>query len=467
MRASEEETAGATTSKRGWRMAACFAPIGVGTAVAALWNPFWEHSLALLITVAVASAFWGLAVHWSSKPALATRWIVLGAIVLRLVALLGDPGLSDDVNRYVWEGSLVADGISPYAAPPDAPEHAARRQQFSKVYSDLNNPEISAAYPPVIEEVFGLLTWGSRLFGDTDGRLTLLWMRAFFALCDLLVLWPLAHLLARFQRPQSALVAWAWCPLVALEFGGSGHFDSLGILMMMGALALFSSSASHWKDGLGAVLASASVFVKLLPLCMVPFVLRGERRVLRAGVLVVASLLWFLPFAYWEDGGASVGRGITEYGTRWEGFNFVYSWIESGVKSLFGGAQDRSITDPRIVGRALVALIWCSWLGVLYFKKREPVRAVGELIALFLVLSPTLHPWYLVWVLPFVALRPSWAWTWVLGTGFFLYAPLARWNSEAVWEISAWTWPLVALPFCIALVVPIAFGSDSREDLSR
>src|SRR2546425_4976060 len=44
------------------------------------------------------------------------------------------------------------------------------------------------------------------------------------------------------------------------------------------------------------------------------------------------------------------------------------------------------------------------------------LRAGGAAVATYLVLIPTaLHPWYAVWILPFVALAPSAAWLWFTG----------------------------------------------------
>jgi len=442
-----------------------FALIALGTAAAGLWNPFWEHQSELFAAIGVASAGWAFAVFSAKRVSISVRWIVAGAILLRVVVLCGDPGLSDDVNRYVWEGGLVADQISPYAHAPDAEVYAERREEYAAIYAGLNNTSISAAYPPFIEEVFGVLVWGAGMVGERGSESSLLMMRVFFTLCDLLVLWPLLALLKRFGRPSSLAVVWAWCPLMVLEFAGSGHFDSLGVLTLMGALALLSCGdrTRAWHDGLGAVLTSASIFIKLLPLCLIPFMLRREGRLLRLSVLFGASLLWLLPFAFWQDGLASFDRGLTEYGTRWEGFNFVYSWIESSLDDLFGGDRDRSFTDPRLMGRGIIGLVWCAYLLFLVVKKCEPVHAVGQLVALFLVLTPTLHPWYLAWILPFAALRPSWHWLWVLATGVFLYAPLEVWNAAAEWSIPSWTWPVVALPFFTIVVANRLMDRDSEQ----
>ncbi len=75
------------------------------------------------------------------------------AILLRAFFCFGDPFLSDDVFRYIWEGVLSAEGGNPYADAPDA---------FSPVndsiHSRINHSEITSIYPPLAMWLFGLLS---------------------------------------------------------------------------------------------------------------------------------------------------------------------------------------------------------------------------------------------------------------------------------------------------------------------
>jgi len=90
-------------------------------------------------------------------------------------------------------------------------------------------------------------------------------------------------------------------------------------------------------------------------------------------------------------------------------------------------------------------------------RVRDRVRGVGLLVAGFLVLTPTLHPWYMLWIVPFVALRPSAAWLWLLAAAPILYAPLPGWQAHGRWIEPAWMWPALALPFFALLVVQAVF----------
>jgi hypothetical protein len=52
------------------------------------------------------------------------------------------------------------------------------------------------------------------------------------------------------------------------------------------------------------------------------------------------------------------------------------------------------------------------WLG---WRKVPPLRGCYWMLGLMIVLSPTVHPWYLLWMVPFLVFFPSRAW--ILLTG--------------------------------------------------
>ena len=45
--------------------------------------------------------------------------VLVVAAILRLSLALGEPVLSNDVYRYVWDGRVQADGINPYPSPAE------------------------------------------------------------------------------------------------------------------------------------------------------------------------------------------------------------------------------------------------------------------------------------------------------------------------------------------------------------
>lgn len=389
--------------------------------------------------------------------------IVVGALLLRGVVGLGDPRLSEDVERSVWEAGLVLEGISPYAAPPDSPSLSAERARWPGVYGRMNHRDVSAAYPPLTQAACALVVALAGGPARADGRVAAAALRLFFTLCDLVVLLPLLSLAAPERRAAAALT-WGWCPLVALEFAGSGHHDSLGILALVAGLAVLEAGASTpLRRGLGLTALVAGGLVKLLPLALVPFALRRCRRpVLAAAAVALALVLACLPLLALRGGLAGLGAGASEYALRWESTSLVFRWIEPWFEDL--GVRDGSWSDPRHLARAAVFGLWLAVLLHHWRRRTSLVRAGRGLVGTFIVLTPTLHPWYLAWIVPFVALQGSLAWSVLLALAPLLYWPLGRWQAEGVWQEPAWLWPALALPFLGCTVFELLRRRRARGD---
>ncbi|MFT7542417.1 MAG: hypothetical protein ACI9K5_003396 [Gammaproteobacteria bacterium] len=433
-------------------IALLFLAIAGGVAVPWLGGPLSGNPGLRLGILVLAGGAWVVALGWAERWATgraALVAIVVGAIVLRTLALLGEPETSDDVYRYVWEGALVLGAESPYAiAPSDREEE---RLRWPQLYGRINHPEVSAAYPPLTQGAcaLGVLAAGGRSGLDQpDGwRRAVFSLRVLFGLADLLVLLPLAVLLRALGRSPGLLVAWAWCPLVVLESGGAGHFDSLGVLLMVAGLA----AAVRLRWPAASLWIAAGALVKWLPLAAAPFLGREKRaRVLSAGLVAVGIGAGFVPLLFLEGGARGLFGGLGEYAFRWESFNLGFRWLEQVLQGYF--PMDESWNDARRVARVLV--LGCLALTglMLLWRRVDAPRACGVLLGLFLVGTPTLHPWYLLWIVPFLALQRSPAFLWLVAVAPLTYWPLTRWKTEGVWEEPGWLWPSVALPFLALLV---------------
>lgn len=422
-----------------------------------LVGPLPEDNPRLQIVLGVGALAWLVATTLALRGYGSGRLVVAGAISLQLLALVGEPTLSDDIYRYVWEGELVADGVSPYAHAPDSPVLAERRAEMGIVYERMNHPDVSAAYPPVAQYTFATLVVASHWFrGEADpeatGLFAVLAMRVFFAACAVLVLVPLFLLLDRAGKPRSAALAWGWSPLVALEFAGSGHFDSLGIVLLFFGLALWTRprhDKSSIDEGGAVFLLGLGALVKFLPGVALAFALRQRPRARLFGwsafVLVVGSL----PVLAFRERAAGLFDGLGAYGRTWEGGSLVHRWLDQGLRALPLPPD----FDPQLTGRLVLAGLWLLCLAIAWRKRWEPVRASAFLIAAFLVLSPTLHPWYLTWIAAFLPLFPVFALRVWVAAAPLLYWPLARWVDEAVWVEPAWLGPAFSITVGALLLV--------------
>ena len=437
------------------RLALCFLGIFAALVWARACAPIAEHPWPAAAAAAAAGAAWCAALATAARAPgelLGARALVASALALRLAVAGADLGLSDDQNRYAFEGELVRAARSPYAHAPADAEVADLAARMPRTFAALNHPEVPAAYPPATELLFGLGTGLARLARLATGRAyepdrhAAAGVRLVFAAFDVAVLAPLLALLAALGRRRTLALAWAWSPLVAVEFAGSAHFDSAGIFALVLALALRARGGRGASASAGVALGCAAL-VKYLPIAALAFLARGSggRRFLAAFLATCAALA--LPFLAFEPAGFGGGRGLAAYALRWESTSLVHRFLEAPLAEIW--PRDGSWTDPRRLARAALGALWLAALGWLWLRRTEPWRAAGLAIGLFLVLSPTLHPWYATWIVPFVALRPTPAWCWLCAASPALYAPLVSHQRGAGWSEPAWLWPFVALPFFV------------------
>jgi hypothetical protein len=428
---------------------ACFLGVLAHALVLANFTPAWSHGDLVFPTWMVAGIAWCCALVLARQGKLALLPVVLGAVVLRGVTLISWPDLSDDIFRYVWEGELLTRGVSPFAFAPDHSSLEGLAQEMPEIHRQINHPGISAAYPPVTQAACALVM-ALQHHVEVGG---VFMMRLFFTLCDLLVMWPLVALLRRAGKPLGMVVAWAWSPLVVTEFAGSGHFDSLGILLLLGSLALLCRSAGA-RSRMGHTLLAGAILVKYIPLLALPLAIRDRRPVLRGlGVLALVALA-FLPAFLLEGGSSGLFSALGNYGLNWQSSGIVHPHLAQWFDSQF--AQDGSWTDARRLVRGSLGATWLLVAAWVWFRRMDPVAATGVLLGLFLVLSPTLHPWYVTWIVPFIALgrgRPwSCPWTWLALTIPLTYVTLELWKREALWQQLPVVQAVIAIPVLLLML---------------
>lgn len=349
-----------------------------------------------VITVALAGTLYcGTTVKspWSPPVVLAI------ALLLRLIFLFNPPQLSDDIYRYLWDGSTLVSGINPYATAPAA---VAPPPGLTAIHTQINHPQYVTIYPPAAQILFA----GGALFGKTITGL-----KAFLVLLDLGLCALLMLLLKRLELPTWSAILYAWNPLPVLEIAGSGHVDGAGFTLLIGSLCLLilnrqGTVPSQWRYLLSGALAACAGLVKLFPFALVPLLFllvpAGRRKGFVSGffVALAALVLPFLPQL------ANMLSSLNVYARNWEFAGFLFTTL-------------RSLTGSGAVARLLVSTCFLLACGGIFlrcaanFHNEEPIIRARRLLAAcyatamaFLLLTPTLQPWYalsLATFLPFCA----------------------------------------------------------------
>lgn len=339
--------------------------------------------------VAPVAVVWGLAMLASRTPGPA-RWEspLAWAIAVRLPLLLCAPTLSDDVFRYVWEGEVWRAGMNPFVLPPDDPALTSLRDA---IWTQVNHRHVPSVYPPLAQLLFAVVP-------------SVMGWRLLTTACDLVTV----ELLSR--RDARAGWLWALLPLPALESAVSGHLEGIGVMLLVAAMG-----GRGWAAWLGAM-------VKLLP---------GVLLVRRWRWLIVAAVSFTMCIPLLRPDGFAIYRD---------------SWAYNG--SLFPLVEARLGALARPLLHGVGALVVASIL----VRSRDDGRIALWASGAFVILSPVVHPWYVLWPLAAGLWNGMRAWTLLGALVPLSYVVLATYDpATSSWTEPIWTRWAIYVPFYLAL----------------
>jgi alpha-1,6-mannosyltransferase len=376
--------------------------------------------------------------------------ILIVAILLRVVFFFTGPSLSDDSYRYYWEGKIGANGINPYMYTPDAQELEKYRDAN---WEHINNRDVSSPYPPFAQMAFSATYM---LYPSTD----CIWLFKFFSMAfDIVCVYLLFKLLKGFGQDPRLSIIYAWCPLVITNFANSGQIDSLAILfVLLSFLALQRGS----KMTSAAVLALGAL-TKIFPLLFAPVLFKAwgkKGTALFVGVLGVI----YLPYI---GAGRNLFSGLSIYTDRWFFNGSIFPAIVNVLKSSGLAANH---TDAMSVTRNVLALVFALALGCLIYysrknsdKTRELFKYAFLLTGLFLLITSTIQPWYIIWVIPFLCVFILPSWILLTGSVFLSYHIYILFDTRNIWDEVLWIRLLEYIPFYILLSFEIFYELGVRS----
>ncbi|HEY7697878.1 MAG TPA: hypothetical protein VIE88_05645, partial [Vicinamibacteria bacterium] len=180
-------------------------------------------------------------------------------------------------------------------------------------------------------------------------------------------------------------------------------------------------------------------------------------RFVKPRALWVALLAVALPVLPYASAGGFAFRGLREYALRWRGNDSLFHLLVQLAGSL---------SSAKLLAAALLVLLAL----VLFLRKTPPLRASFWIFGAVLLLAPTVHPWYLLWMAPLLAVFPHPAWLFLEASVALSYhAPYLASPGEAWVEV-----PGIKLleygPFFLLLGLHLALrwtGKDSGRFSDR
>ncbi len=355
----------------------------------------------------------GPGLRLAPRPGVLAALLAIG-VAMRLAWFGTLPVLDTDWLRYLWDGGLAAQGISPWGPPPAARGDLlpGLGEDAAALHATLPFAHLRTIYPATAQAAFLLAHWVApwELVG-----LRLLMLGAELATLALLVL-----VLRRMGLPVLRAAIWWCCPLLPVLLVGAAHVDALIPPLLLAALLATLAG----RGGVAGALLGLAAGVKVWPLLLAPLLGRwlpgGGARLRGALALGLVGAAVLAPLA------ATVlapDAGLAAYASGWAVNNAPFAW----ARGLLGAEAAREVLRPVLaLAAGLVALAVAAPAPAAREAPPAPAApnapapaapeapapaapealARGALIlaAAVFYLSPAQYPWYAAWFLPFATL---------------------------------------------------------------
>lgn len=386
------------------------------------------------VLVGYSVLFLGYATALRMGGSLSFRQIFWLAVLLRVMLLFAAPRLSEDVVRFVWDGWLTVEGENPYLSTPEnAFECLSEKDQemAQTLFESMNSPSYYTVYPPVKQYLFA----SAVSLGRGDPLSAMYILRLYLLLSDVLLIWALRQLLLFFNRFRHEVAVYALNPLVIVEVTGNFHFEGLVLTFLaLAALAMIRGAdrlTMHLRDAgvfWGGFFFAMAVLVKLTPLLLSPLIFisirKWRHRLLFSVTAMATCVVAFVPFLSAE----LLHHWATSLNLYFQHFEFNASvyYVAREIGAAILGYNPIAFIGPSLAIVSITAILAVAF----WFRLGKRQGITRFLLAIFLshlfflLLSTTVHPWYVVTLVAmavFVRTRSVLVWSYTVTFSYVHY----------------------------------------------
>jgi len=364
--------------------------------------------LSFLMTV-ISVLFW-------QNPKISSRRALTISIILCVFLLPLAPLTSNDSERYLWDGTVFLSGFDPYISAPNDPTLSELRMLWP---TPEEHADYATLYPPGALTIFSICALAGPVFGVWlwKGLLTL-------SACLSLIL---MYKLLEDRGGVKAFSLFAFSPLFLFEAQAGAHLDIICVLGIIAALYAIE------KDMIipAGILIGLAATVKFLPAVMVgPFLFYLKPR-LAMQLCVSSALTWIGIYGLMFGLGYKPLGLLPTFFEKWRGGAPLYPLLESLQMSLeFSKSQFLYL----LAVLAITGFALSAWLA----KKGRLEIALALSLAIPLLLSPVLFPWYLLMLLPLWVLKPNMTLFAAITLAPLSYGVLNQWLFAGIWAPAMW-----------------------------
>ncbi|MGL1902388.1 MAG: glycosyltransferase [Fibrobacterales bacterium] len=328
-----------------------------------------EHNPSMLFFTIIM--FFSMTTLW--KQRISNRFIY-GILAFSIVIKVGFflfP-VNGDIFRYLWEGKIQLYGFNPFDVAPDSLELLGLRDG---IWGRVNHKDYTTIYWPLAQMIFKVMY---DLFGSITSY------RILFLIFDVGMILMLRQIILLRKKHMSNLLLYGLNPLILIYTMGEAHLEILPLFFIVLAYLLYLKKQWIWLYiSVGLAIMIKAPYIIFLPLFI------NRKNVIHLSFICIP---FYLMFAYLETP-IELIQSLTKFTT-----SLSYNGLLHSLISL-------------IVSEKIATLIVFPVAALLYtaifFVTPMRSKAIFNAALIFILCSPTFHPWYLIMITPFLVLHPS------------------------------------------------------------
>ncbi len=399
--------------------------------------------------------------------------LIIVAIIARALLFPIDPYMSNDVERYLFDGYIASIGLDPYTVSHNDPLLADAIGQWTPPIEHL---EYATLYPPAALALFTLAaSFGADLAPAA-------W-KVLIILASLVTLFVGIRILQKLNKLQHLSLI-ALSPILILESGIGVHVDTFCTLFV--ALAIWSifkykdqpTSGSPQYLFLAGVFIGLGTLTKILPIVLLaPLVVGLLKTSFKHACYLLLTTIGTITLGYT----LSFAFGLTPIGSIgvfFEKFRFgssYFYWLEqllalfkSSVATSEPWIEEQLLLSIAtaityvIVLSSFIAVTLITWSKSVFVNDRNSILAMQFALSIPLFFSPVVYSWYFAPLALLVALSPNLPLLVWLGLMPLTYEVLGKWVCCHQWNPAVWPLSLMA----IGLSLSFAYLYFQRQETS-
>ncbi|MCR9173007.1 MAG: DUF2029 domain-containing protein [bacterium] len=391
------------------------------------------------------------------KKNVSFNYLIGVGLIAHLTAFFFLPNLSPDYYRFLWDGAITWTGKNPFDHLPkdlilqDEYKSAPYMQELYSGITELSQRHYTC-YPTINQGYFVI----ANAFSNSV-TVNLIVLKSLIFITQIIGLRYLLKILEHFRLSRKKMFILALNPLWLIETMGNVHFE--GVMLSFFVIGLYFLIQQKWIWA--ALFLAFAIHVKLIPLVLLPFLLRylGWQKSAfvysATGIFVVLLAIVYLRL----DNYMNFLNSLDLYFHAFEFNSFLYYHYLQYGKDIYGWFR----TD--IYGENLSKMGMFITLCLAFFGgKRDFVSMLNYMIfglTVYYLFATTVHPWYVITILGLsIFTRFSFGIVWS-GLIFITYAAYGYWSKGS----DTFFW-LIQLEYLILLGV-MAYELISKRTLLR